>query len=784
METGLDDALPITLVNNDSIIKVVSHGQNPGDPCLPPTGGGKQCLDYAATLHVATAAPGSRSFRPPSGAGTPLIAASAMTLPTAVPFPPTAVDIGYDLVLARVDSHSMDWIVQSWERVSLGVTTTSWSSAWQAEATSFTFLYALSWSLTDAGSTAERTKILEKLTQHGIDVYSAKDRGANYNSDGGNTVGRYTPLVTAAALTDDATLQAGLASWTANADFHVVGMLQPDGVGGVLWGRTTISEQEKHYWRQILPRNEGNVAQDIGDPYSQVDGGNAPGLVYQDNDVGAYAYAVLAHDLVPGAIAIWSDAEILTYVRRFLPVNTTDYTPRWTPDTCAPKPNDATGNTTDPSYTVTWGPDPGDPGDCIAGVGRFIASDVNFTGTANRTHDLGSGMYFLYSCDTADDADSDKVCDKSDRCTDISNLDQNDTDGDWYGNACDADFDQDGVVGGADFLIHRQGVIDNASGITDHDNDGDTDGADFIIFRNQFLQGVPGPSVPGAQLSAESIGSSSFAMETWEIKNVTQGDEGGGGGGGGGDPLSTGSILPNAIDERAEGDCGATTCIGDIIDDDVDFTIEWHANCGISASYRSAFSGSDGASWRWGFYIEESTDGNISYWDGGRDFLWTGRDEPDDTTWHHYAFVHATGADYTCATASESGCLYIDGTAIDPTDTHGTFRDTDVFTIGPSSQYGEEDPQCYITDVRVWSTARSAAEIQNHDACQISCADGVTACPTGLHFYWPVNEGSGTNIEDVDSNAFDLTLSDAGLWDAEAPTFTNDGSNDCYDDGS
>jgi hypothetical protein len=49
------------------------------------------------------------------------------------------------------------------------------------------------------------------------------------------------------------------------------------------------------------------------------------------------------------------------------------------------------------------------------------------------------------------DFDSDTVDDCQDNCSDKANPDQDDTDMDWCGNVCDADYDDDGTVGFSDF---------------------------------------------------------------------------------------------------------------------------------------------------------------------------------------------------------------------------------------------------------------------------------------------------------------------------------------------
>ena len=54
----------------------------------------------------------------------------------------------------------------------------------------------------------------------------------------------------------------------------------------------------------------------------------------------------------------------------------------------------------------------------------------------------------------AQDADGDGVPDASDNCLEVPNAGSMscDTDGDGYGNACDGDFDQNGVTNAVDFM--------------------------------------------------------------------------------------------------------------------------------------------------------------------------------------------------------------------------------------------------------------------------------------------------------------------------------------------
>jgi hypothetical protein len=115
----------------------------------------------------------------------------------------------------------------------------------------------------------------------------------------------------------------------------------------------------------------------------------------------------------------------------------------------------------------------------------------------------GLGMYFQLKLagvlsGPLDDADRDGVPDAADNCLGLSNASQLDTNGDGYGNACDADYNNDGVVGGPDFLR-----IGRALGATigapnyhpDLDLDGDgVIGAPELLLAGQSFAGPPGPA--------------------------------------------------------------------------------------------------------------------------------------------------------------------------------------------------------------------------------------------------------------------------------------------------
>jgi hypothetical protein len=108
-----------------------------------------------------------------------------------------------------------------------------------------------------------------------------------------------------------------------------------------------------------------------------------------------------------------------------------------------------------------------------------------------------SGAVPCSACD-APDGDGDGVCDVLDACAAARDPRQIDSDLDGYGNACDADYTNDGVVGAPDLVLF-QAAFDSRTGdpeyhpAIDADSDGVIGGEDLAIFASRF-GAAPGPS--------------------------------------------------------------------------------------------------------------------------------------------------------------------------------------------------------------------------------------------------------------------------------------------------
>lgn len=102
------------------------------------------------------------------------------------------------------------------------------------------------------------------------------------------------------------------------------------------------------------------------------------------------------------------------------------------------------------------------------------------------------------TCTSAQDRDLDGVCDGIDVCLLRLDTPQRDSDADGYGDSCDPDFDQDGLVSALD-LVRLEGALGLAAGdptfepVLDLDGDGAVGESDLEIARAS-VGSAPGPS--------------------------------------------------------------------------------------------------------------------------------------------------------------------------------------------------------------------------------------------------------------------------------------------------
>ncbi len=98
----------------------------------------------------------------------------------------------------------------------------------------------------------------------------------------------------------------------------------------------------------------------------------------------------------------------------------------------------------------------------------------------------------------AEDIDADGINDGQDNCIEIPNPDQRDTNGDGFGNLCDADLDDNGTVSFADLNLFKS-KFGTADQDADFDGNGSVSFADLNIFKSLFGQ-PPGPSAVKIEL--------------------------------------------------------------------------------------------------------------------------------------------------------------------------------------------------------------------------------------------------------------------------------------------
>lgn len=127
--------------------------------------------------------------------------------------------------------------------------------------------------------------------------------------------------------------------------------------------------------------------------------------------------------------------------------------------------------------------------DVVNGGGVFNGSvSVELLGNTGAVLTSDSGVFGTGGQDT----DGDGIADDLDNCIEVPNPAQRDTNGDGYGNFCDADLNDDGTVNAVDLGLLRA-VYFTADADADFNGDGVVNVVDLGIMRAGFFL-PPGPS--------------------------------------------------------------------------------------------------------------------------------------------------------------------------------------------------------------------------------------------------------------------------------------------------
>ena len=144
-----------------------------------------------------------------------------------------------------------------------------------------------------------------------------------------------------------------------------------------------------------------------------------------------------------------------------------------------------------------FAPNPVQPGssfshwDTTATPNLLMEPSITATLESRRNVDLTAALYADEGWVLIDE-DGDLIPDVNDNCRLASNTDQRDTNGDGFGNACDADLDNNGVINFIDLGILRS-VFFTADQDADFNGDGTVNFIDLGVMRASFF-GPPGPS--------------------------------------------------------------------------------------------------------------------------------------------------------------------------------------------------------------------------------------------------------------------------------------------------
>lgn len=209
-------------------------------------------------------------------------------------------------------------------------------------------------------SNSGHKQALVNYLQMAIDLKAMAIGGNIWDANGGHSNGRKLPLVFAAWAFNDNAFSSAVATSVFSEDKQV---WRSPVTGLALFGDAGVSDYA--YWQTTVTSGVTG-SRTLRDPYGYVDGGGYElGNGYQFCCTAKpWKYTVLALYML-GLESTWSnDPVLIDYVERWV-----SFGAKALPDPCAPYD----GNPA--NYGFTYGPDSSKPGQCIAGAGRWPASD-------------------------------------------------------------------------------------------------------------------------------------------------------------------------------------------------------------------------------------------------------------------------------------------------------------------------------------------------------------------------------------------------------------------------
>jgi hypothetical protein len=162
---------------------------------------------------------------------------------------------------------------------------------------------------------------------------------------------------------------------------------------------------------------------------------------------------------------------------------------------------DLAGNPADPVFFVWTGTNPSgtgfggalgtatpQTGSSTDSDGAWISSGRSPSGDLRNLY----GISTVLTVPTEVDTDADGIADSADNCQLVANTDQRDTNGDGFGNVCDADLDNDCAINFVDLGLMKS-VFFGADADADLDGNGSVNFVDLGLMKGMYFQ-PPGPS--------------------------------------------------------------------------------------------------------------------------------------------------------------------------------------------------------------------------------------------------------------------------------------------------